>query len=86
MTVSLSPDQLAWIEARIARCDYPDVDEAVRDLLATGIAEHEEAETDDMAWAKPLVDEALAAVERGDTMTLKEFEAHLDAKFEKSPR
>ncbi len=81
MTVTLSPDQLAWIEARVAKGDYPDVDEAVRDLLATGIAEHEEAETDDMAWAKPLVDEALAEIERGEGMSLEEFEARMDARM-----
>ena len=81
MTVTLSPDQLAWIEARVAKGDYPDVDEAVRDLLATGIAEHEEAGTDDMAWAKPLVDEALAEIERGEGMSLEEFEARMDARM-----
>lgn len=85
MTISLSPDQLTWIEARVARGDYSDVDEAVRHLLATGMAEHDEAEADDMAWAKPLVDEALTAIERGDTMTLDQFEAHLDKKFGKLP-
>ena len=81
MTVTLSPDQLAWIEARVAKGDYLDVDEAVRDLLATGIAEHEEAETDDMAWAKPLVDEALAELKRGEAMSLEEFEARMDARM-----
>ena len=81
MTVTLSPDQLAWIEARVAKGDYPDVDEAVRDLLATGIAEHEEAETDDMAWAKPLVDEALAELKRGEGMSLEEFEARMNARM-----
>ena len=81
MTITLSPDQLAWIENRVASGDYTDVDEAVRDLLAAGIEAHVEAEDDDMAWAKPLVDEAEAAIERGDTMTLEEFETRLDAKF-----
>ena len=81
MTVTLSPDQLAWIEARVAEGDYSDVDEAVRDLLAAGIAEHEETETDDMAWAKPLVDEALAEIERGEGISLEEFEARMDARM-----
>lgn len=77
MTVTLSPDQLAWIEARVAKGDYPDVDEAVRDLLATGIAEHEEAETDDLAWAKPLVDEARAERERGEFTVIHDIDAFL---------
>jgi antitoxin ParD1/3/4 len=29
-------------------------------------------EHDDMAWAKPLVDEARAAIARGDVLTLEE--------------
>ena len=81
MTVTLSPDQLAWIEARVAKGDYPGVDEAVRDLLATGIAEHEEAETDDMAWAKPLVDEALAERERGEFTVIQDIDAFLRGIF-----
>jgi putative addiction module component (TIGR02574 family) len=36
---------------------------------------------DDLDWAKPYVDEALAQVERGEVFTLVELEAHLDARF-----
>ena len=81
MTITLSPDQLAWIEARVARGDYPGVDEAVRDLLAAGIAEHEAFGDDDMAWAKPLVDEALAAIERGEFTIVEDTDAYVDTLF-----
>jgi antitoxin ParD1/3/4 len=50
---------------------------AVRQLIDERIAERV-IEDDDLAWAKPLVDEAIAEVERGDFLTLDEFEA-LDA-------
>jgi antitoxin ParD1/3/4 len=36
---------------------------------------------DDLAWAKPYVDEAIAEVERGEVVTLEELKAHLDARF-----
>lgn len=81
MTLTLSPDQLSWIEARIEAGEFSDVAGAVRSLLGEAIVERESDDTDDFAWAKPLVDEALAAVERGDTVTLAELDAHLDAKF-----
>ena len=81
MTVTLSPDQLAWIESRVARGAFPNVDEAVRNLLAAGIEAYGEIEDDDMAWAKPLVDEALAEIERGEGMSLEEFEARIDARL-----
>lgn len=77
MTVTLSPDQLTWIRARVARGDYSDVDEAVRHLLATGMAEHEEAEADDMAWAKPLVAEALAELARGEFTAIDDIDTFL---------
>ena len=38
---------------------------------------------DDLAWAKPYVDEAIAQVERGEVYTLEQVEAHLDARFGK---
>ena len=81
MTITLSPEQLAWIQARVARGDYGDLDEAVRDLLAAGIAEHELAEDDDLAWAKPLVDEALAEIERGEFTVVDDTDAYVDALF-----
>ena len=81
MTVTLSPDQLAWIEARVARGEYGDVDEAVRSLLAGVMAERDEAEDDDMAWAKPLVDEALAAIERGEFAVIEDTDAYIDDIF-----
>ena len=34
---------------------------------------------DDLAWAKPYVDEALAQIERGEGMSLEEHEARMTA-------
>ncbi len=36
---------------------------------------------DDLAWAKPLVDEALAGVDRGEVMTRAEHRARMDARL-----
>lgn len=38
-----------------------------------------EREHGDLAWAKPYVDEADAEIERGDSVTLEEHEARMDA-------
>jgi antitoxin ParD1/3/4 len=43
------------------------------------IAERE-LERDDMAWAKPYVDEALAEVARGEEITLEEHKARQRSK------
>ncbi len=55
MSITLTPEQEAWIKAHAAEY-VPD-------------------EGDDMAWAKPLVDEGRAAFERGDFITLEEHRA-----------
>ena len=81
MTITLRPDQEAWLEARVAGGDFASVEEAARQLIAERIAELALEEQDDMAWAKPFVDEALAEVERGEVITLEEHEARNDARF-----
>jgi antitoxin ParD1/3/4 len=74
MTISLTPEQQAWIVARVARGDFASVEAAVRQLIDERIAE-QSIEDDDLAWAKPLVDEAIAGAERGDVITLEEHKA-----------
>jgi antitoxin ParD1/3/4 len=42
------------------------------------IAEKMIVDDDDMAWARPLVDEARAAIARGDIVSLEEAELNID--------
>jgi antitoxin ParD1/3/4 len=77
MTITLTPEQLAWIDAHVAQGDFPSVEAAARQLIDERIAERA-IEDDDLAWAKPLVDAAVAQVERGEVMTLEEHNARID--------
>ncbi|PWB95303.1 MULTISPECIES: ribbon-helix-helix domain-containing protein [Methylosinus] len=79
MTITLTNDQRAWLEAHVSRGDYGSIEEAVRQLLDERIAESELIENDDLAWAKPLVDEALAEVAAGQTISLDEHARRIDA-------
>jgi antitoxin ParD1/3/4 len=81
MTISLTPEQQAWINARIERGEFASIEEAVQQLIEERIGERELEEIDDMAWAKPLVDEALAEVERGEFITLEEHRARNAARL-----
>jgi antitoxin ParD1/3/4 len=54
--------------------DFPSVEEAARQLFDEGIAERL-IEGDDLSWAEPLVDQAIAEVERGDFISLDEYKA-----------
>ena len=78
MTITLHPDQEAWLRTRVANGDFASIEAAARHLLDRVIAEQAQAEADepdDMAWAKPLVDKARAAAARGEVLSLEEFEA-----------
>jgi len=73
MSIALTPEQEAWLEAHVAAGEFASVEEAVRQLIDDRIAEIANAGGyDDMAWAKPLVDEARAVIARGETITLEE--------------
>jgi antitoxin ParD1/3/4 len=72
MSITLTPDQEAWLRAYFARDDFASVEEAARRLIDERLAERTAVEADDLAWAKPYVAEARAAVARGDTITLDE--------------
>jgi antitoxin ParD1/3/4 len=72
MTITLTAEQQAWLEAYVARGDFPSIEDAARQLIDERLAERAIEEEDDLSWAKPYVDEALAAVARGDVMTLEE--------------
>ena len=68
MGISLTLEQQAWLSAHVARGDFPSVEEAARQLIDERIAERAIEEQDDLAWAQPHVDEALADVARGDVI------------------
>ncbi len=82
MTITLTPEQETWIKAHLATGEFASVEEAARQLINDRIAELAEDESDDMAWAKPLVDEARAAIARGEVMTLEEHRARNAARQE----
>jgi antitoxin ParD1/3/4 len=75
MTISLTPEQQAWLKAHVERGEFRSIDEAARQLIDERMAE----EADDLAWAKPYVDEALADVAAGKVLTRQEHEARMDA-------
>jgi antitoxin ParD1/3/4 len=84
MSITLTPEQETWIKAHVATGDFASVEEGARQLIDDRIAElaHDEGdEPDDMAWAKPLVDEARTDIARGDVLTLEEHRARNAARL-----
>ena len=73
MQITLTPEQQAWLEAKVAAGEFGSVEDAVAAAITNSMA----AEIDDMAWAMPYVDEARAAVARGQVLTLEEHRARV---------
>lgn len=80
MAITLTPDQEAWLKAHVAAGDFPSIEEAARQLIDERIVERE-LEKDDLAWAKPLVEEGLAALERGELISLEAHKARNAARL-----
>jgi antitoxin ParD1/3/4 len=73
MTVQLSPEQQQWLEAQVAAGNFSSLEEAV----AVAIADLMAAAEDDLHWAKPLVDEAAAELDRGEGVPAEEAFARI---------
>jgi antitoxin ParD1/3/4 len=71
MSITLTPRQEEWLRGRVASGAFTSIEEAARQLIDDRIAQIVLIENDDMAWAKPFVDEARAAVAKGDILTLE---------------
>lgn len=79
MSIILTSEQRAWFEARVAFGGYASVEDAVRQLIDERIAEQTSIESDDLAWAKPYLDEAVSEIAAGRIMTLEEHLAQIAA-------
>jgi len=79
MNISLPKEQLDWLEAEVAAGRFSSIDEA----LAAAVAELKSLHENDLAWAKPYVDEAREQVARGESLSGGEFFKWLDPRIEK---
>jgi antitoxin ParD1/3/4 len=78
MNISLPREQQEWLEAEVAAGHFSSIDEA----LTVAVADLKALMEDDLAWAKPYVDQARASVARGDVISGEDFFKHLNSKIE----
>jgi antitoxin ParD1/3/4 len=74
MNIKLPPEQEQWLNARVAEGEFASPEAAVRQMIAERMA----FAVDDFAWAKPYVDEARAAVARGEFVSVDEAIADME--------
>jgi antitoxin ParD1/3/4 len=78
MNIKLPIEQEEWLKAQVAAGCYASLDEA----LAVAVADLMAIHSDELAWAKPYIDQARASVARGDVMSGEEYFKRLNTKLE----
>jgi antitoxin ParD1/3/4 len=78
MNITLPREQQEWLEAQVRAGAYESIDEAVASI----VSEYMHLDLNDLDWAKPLIEEGRAALERGEGLTLEEHRARVAAKLE----
>jgi antitoxin ParD1/3/4 len=81
MNITLRPEQTAQLQALVTRGECASIEDAARQLIDERLAERSIEENDDLSWAKPYVDEALASLARGEGMTLEEHKKRIAARL-----
>jgi Arc/MetJ-type ribon-helix-helix transcriptional regulator len=78
MTITLPREQQEWLEAQVRAGAYDSVEEAVASI----VAERMHLDIDDMSWARALVEEGRASLERGEGLTLEEYRKRLTERLD----
>jgi Arc/MetJ-type ribon-helix-helix transcriptional regulator len=79
MAVTLTPEQMRWLEQAVAEGRFPSVEDAVRLAVADLMAV---SDREDLSWAKPYLDQAEAEIERGESIPGDEFLMWLDDRID----
>lgn len=74
MKVTLTPEQMRWLEEAVAQGRFSSVEEAV----AVAVADLKTSiEAENLEWARPYIEEARAEIREGKGVELDEFLARL---------
>jgi len=77
MNITLTSEQQKWLEAQVAAGQFASIEEALSIALADLMALYD----DDLAWAKPYVDQARASAGRGDVLSQEAYFRGLETKI-----
>ena len=74
--IQLTKEQEEWLRAQVAEGRFSSLDEAVAEAI-----DFLKSSDDDLAWAKPLVDEGLAELDRGEALPAEEVFARIEGQL-----
>ena len=82
MTLTLTPDQVAWLEEQVRCGAFASVQDGVREAVARMMP----PDGEDLEWVRPYLDEARASVARGEVVTHQQFKSEMAAHIERLGR
>ena len=83
MPITIDKDQDEWLHRQVANGAYRSVDEAVQAAVCRLMQDDDEL--DDLEWAKPLIAEGLAQLDRGESMSHEEVFERLAQRLASRP-
>lgn len=83
MQITLTPEHEEWLRSQLAAGRFSSLDEAV--AIAIEQLKADSLDDDDLEWAKPLVEEGLAELERGESLPASEVFARIEARLREKP-
>jgi predicted transcriptional regulator len=86
MNIRLKPDTEEWLKAQVAEGRFESIEDAVEALVAEHQITQAELDASDLSWAKPYIDEGLAAIEAGDLVPAEEVHRELLARLKRPSR
>lgn len=72
MNIRVKPETEAWLKAEVAQGRFGSIEEAIETIILEHQVSVIDVATDDHLWAKPFIEEALAALERGESSPLED--------------
>ena len=82
MAITLPREQQEWLEPQVKAGYY----DSIEDAVASIVAEHMQLDIDDMSWARELVEEGRASLEREGGLTLDEHRKRVARKLQELDR
>jgi antitoxin ParD1/3/4 len=76
MQIQLTKEHEDWLREQVAAGHFSSLEEAVAEAI-----DSLKGEDDDFAWAKPLVEEGLAELDRGESIPAEEVFARVEARL-----
>jgi antitoxin ParD1/3/4 len=86
MQIELTKEHELWLREQVASGRFASADDAIRFAIEAVAASGADEDDDEMLWAKPLIEQGIADVEAGRTVSHEDVFRHLRDLLNEKPR